>query len=97
MGTGASSASDLGYRDAADGVSSARAAGAVVVSKDSGFPDRVTSLGSSRQLLYITCGHTSTRFLKQVFEEFSSEANRLPGLGKPVVELGDALADSADG
>lgn len=91
FGVAAYSASDLGYWDASDDqiFLAARAAEAVVVSKDSNFLDRVTRLGPPPQLLYVTCGNTSTRFLKDVFIRVFPEAHHLLGQGEPVVEIGD--------
>lgn len=91
FGVPAYSASYLGYRDASDDeiFQAAREARAVVVSKDSDFLDRVTRLGPPPQLLYMTCGNTSTGFLKDVFTRVFSEAHRLLAQGEPVVEIGD--------
>lgn len=91
FGVSAYSASFLGYRDASDDeiFQAARQAGAVVVSKDSDFLDRVTRLGAPPQLLYVTCGNTSTRFLKEVFIRVFPEAHRLLEQGEAVVEISD--------
>ena len=94
FGVEAYSVSFLGYRDASDDqiFRAARAAGAVVVSKDADFLDRVVRLGPPPQLLYVTCGNTSTRFLKTVLERVFPEAHRLLGQGEHVVEIGDRSA-----
>ena len=49
----------------------------MLVSKDSDFLDRVTRLGPPPQLLYVTCGNTSTCFLKEVFVWVFPEARQL--------------------
>lgn len=91
FGVAAFSASYLGYRDAADEVifQAAREAGAVIVSKDSDFLDRVQRLGSPPSLLYVTSGNSTTRYLKVVFMRTFPEARRLFSSGEPIVEIGD--------
>lgn len=91
FGVQAFSAAYLGYRDATDDVifTAARETGVVVVSKDADFLERVTRLGSPPKLLYVTCGNTTTRRLREIFLATFEEAQHLL-LQEDVVELGDA-------
>ena len=84
------SASFLGYREATDDAifEAARLAGAVVMSKDADFLERVLRLGSPPKLLYLTCGNTSTRRLREIFLATFEEAQRLL-ITEDVVEIGD--------
>lgn len=84
------SASYLGYRDATDDMifEAAQLARAVVVSKDADFLERVVRLGSPPKLLYVTCGNTTTRRLKEIFlATFEAAQWLLPA--EDVVEIGD--------
>jgi predicted nuclease of predicted toxin-antitoxin system len=89
FGVEAYSAAYLGYREAEDEVifQAARAAGAVVVSKDADFLERVVRLGPPPQLLYVTCGNTSKARLVEMFSRNFAEARRLLMSGEPVVEI----------
>ncbi|WP_328774731.1 DUF5615 family PIN-like protein [Deinococcus aquaedulcis] len=92
FGAAAYSVGYPGYRDAEDEVifQAARMAGAVVVSKDADFLERVRRLGTPPQLLYVTCGNTSKARLMTVFERHFAQAHALLEAGEPVVELADA-------
>ncbi|WP_161883519.1 DUF5615 family PIN-like protein [Deinococcus alpinitundrae] len=80
----------LGYRDAIDEVifQAVRDAGAVIVSKDSDFLDRVQRLRSPPQLLYVTSGNSSTRHLEEVLLLTFAEAEHLLKQGENIVEIG---------
>jgi predicted nuclease of predicted toxin-antitoxin system len=62
---------DLGLRDATDRAifDAARAASAVVITKDRDFNELVNRLGQPPQIIWVTCGNTSNirigRFSKQ--------------------------------
>lgn len=90
FGVNAFSVAYLGLRDAEDEVifQAARKAGAVIVSKDSDFLERILRLGTPPQLLYVTCGNTSKVHLMQLLTQHFAEAHRLLGSGEPVVEIG---------
>ena len=90
FGVSAFSAAFLGYRDAPDEVifQAARDAGAVIVSKDSDFLDRVQRLGPPPHLLYVTSGNSTTRHLKEVLLKTFPEICRLLLAGESIVELG---------
>jgi len=83
---------DLGLRDAADReiFAAARAAGAVLISKDIDFVDLVQQRGSPPQLLWVTCGNVTNRRLQQVFAATFERAMSLLREGGSVVEIGDA-------
>jgi len=89
FGVEAYSVAYLGYRAAEDEVifQAAREAGAVVVSKDSDFLERVLRLGPPPQLLYVTCGNTSKAQLIEIFGRTFTQAHQLLSSGEPVVEI----------
>lgn len=62
--------------------------GAVIVSKDSDFLERVQRLGSPPKLVYVTSGNRTTRHLKDVFLVTFLEAQRLLIAGEDLVEIG---------
>ena len=90
FGVQAFSATYLGLRDADDEVifQAAREAGAVIVSKDADFLERVLRLGPPPRLLYVTCGNTAKARLMELFRLHFAEAQRLLIEGETVVELG---------
>ena len=82
---------NLGLRDAEDEAifQAARAAGAVVMTKDRDFVDLVSRLGSPPKVLWLTCGNTSNARLRDLL------SRTLPGAlaslaGADIVEIGDA-------
>ena len=60
---------DLGLRDAADRdiFAAARAAGAVLISKDSDFVALVQARGTPPQLVWLTCGNVTNERLCALF------------------------------
>ena len=90
FGVTAYSVGFLGYRDATDDVifQAARAAGGVILSKDSDFLDRVQRLGTPPQLIYVTSGNSSVRHLKEVLIRTFPEAQLLLNGGEAIVEIG---------
>lgn len=88
-GVEAYSASYLGLRDASDDeiFSRARAAGAVVVSKDADFLERINRLGPPPKLLYLTCGNASKAALQRLFEQHFETARHLLESGEIIVEI----------
>lgn len=85
---------DLGLRDAMDSqiFQAARAAGAIVMSKDSDFVELVERLGIPPQVLWITCGNTTNSRLKQILGKCFSQALMLLQNGEPIVEINDAFS-----
>lgn len=59
---------DLGLRDATDSeiFKAAKAADAVVISKDSDFVDLLHRFGPPPRIIWLTCGNTSNKVLKSV-------------------------------
>lgn len=82
---------DLGLRDAPDRLifQRARAAGAVIVSKDYDFVSLLTEFGPPPQLLWVTCGNVSNQRMREVFSAVLPAAVQLLEAGSPVVEIAD--------
>ena len=82
---------DLGLRDAGDLqiFEAARAAGAVVVTKDADFVTLLERLGAPPQVLWVTSGNTSNVRLREIFTAAWPEAARLLAAGEPLVEICD--------
>ncbi|MFC6617839.1 DUF5615 family PIN-like protein [Deinococcus radiophilus] len=89
FGIEAYSAAYLGLRDAEDAAifAQAREAGAVIVSKDADFLERVVRLGPPPRLIYLTCGNTSKAALKILFERQFEQIAILLESGEAVVEV----------
>lgn len=82
---------DLGLRDAKDPVifQAARAADAVVMTKDNDFVELVQRLGSPPKVLWLTCGNTSNARLRMILtRELPTAVARL--------ESGDSLVEITD-
>lgn len=82
---------DLGLRDGKDPpiFQAARAANAVVMTKDSDFVEMVQRLGAPPKVLWVTCGNTSNARLREILSrELPAAVARLEG-GEIVVEIGD--------
>ena len=67
----------------------ARAEDAVIMTKDSDFLILLDELGPPPQILWITCGNTSNKFLKETLQETLSEAIGLLKQGEAIVEIRD--------
>ncbi len=65
----------------------ARAANAVVLTKDRDFVDLVKTFGAPPGIIWVTCGNTSTPCLKGILEARFSTACELLSAGDPVVEI----------
>ncbi|CAM3926963.1 DUF5615 domain-containing protein [Deinococcus saxicola] len=89
FGVEAYSAGFLGYRDATDETIflAARTAGAVIISKDADFLERVIRLGTPPQLLYVTCGNTSKSRLTELLAQTFAQAHTLFLSGEAIVEV----------
>jgi predicted nuclease of predicted toxin-antitoxin system len=82
---------DLGLRDAMDSpiFQAARAAGAVVMTKDKDFVEMVQRLGSPPKILWLTCGNTSNARLREILSKALPAAiKRLDGM-EDLVEIDD--------
>lgn len=90
FGLAAVAVRDLGLREALDPpiFDAARAADAVVMTKDADFPDMVTRLGPPPRVLWLRCGNTSNTALRELLaRELPAALARLTA-GEPLVELG---------
>jgi predicted nuclease of predicted toxin-antitoxin system len=67
---------DLGLRDATDRAIffAARAASAILITKDSDFLRLLDELGSPPKVIWLTCGNTSNTRLKQILTKTLSQA-----------------------
>ena len=71
---------DLGLRDARDIeiFEAARAANAVIMTKDSDFVDLACRLGRPPQILWLTCGNVTNRNLRQLLTITLPDKQSLP-------------------
>lgn len=67
----------------------ARDANAVVITKDRDFREMVLSQGVPPQVIWITCGNTSTTRLQVIFEKAFPLAMDLLRSGEALVEIAD--------
>jgi len=83
---------DLGLRDAEDQVifAAAKAAGVVVMTKDSDFVEMLQRLGPPPQIIWLRCGNTSNARLKQILTQALPDVLPMLANGEPLVEIGDA-------
>lgn len=90
FGVAAAAARDLGLRDALDPpiFAAARAAGAVVMTKDADFAEMVGRLGSPPQVLWLRCGNTSNAALRDLLTRDLPAALVRLAAGDPLVEIG---------
>ena len=84
---------DLGLRDAKDQeiFNAAKVKQAVIMTKDIDFSEILTRKGSPPQILWITCGNTSNKYLKHILKEVLFESINLLKSGEDLVEISDAL------
>ena len=81
---------DLGLRNASDRqiFQAARAAGAIVLTKDSDFVVLQGQLGIPPKIIWLTCGNTSEAALQQVLAQHLPTALALLAGGEELVEIG---------
>ena len=82
------------YLEDADIFKAARAAGAVVVSKDSDLLSMVERVGAPPQFLWRRCGNCSNRELERILKATLGDAIRLLRRGEPIVEITAAFESS---
>lgn len=89
FGVSAVSARDLQLRDAEDAVlfQAARRAGAVVLTKDADFVTLVGRHGPPPQIVWLTCGNTSNRALRELLSSTWPRVVALLEAGEPLVEI----------
>ncbi len=82
----------LGLRDAEDEsiFQAARAANAIVITKDANFLALLARCSAPPQILWITCGNTSNAHLRDLLAATLPEALSFLASGEPLVEIGDA-------
>ena len=80
---------DLGLRDAKDIVifRAARAADAIILTKDSDFPQLLSQHGPPPKVLWLTCGNTSNAALRAVLTRTLPEALALLEAGEALVQI----------
>ncbi len=80
---------ELGLRDAEDAVifAAARAAGAVLMTKDSDFVDLVTRHGPPPQIVWLTSGNTTNAALRRILTGTWPRVAELLTAGEPLVEI----------
>ncbi len=89
FGPDAAAVRDLGLRDAEDPTifARARAAGAVVLTKDSDFVDLLARHGPPPQVVWLTCGNTGNAALRALLATAWPRAAALLAAGEPLVEV----------
>ncbi len=90
FGLEAVSLQQLGLRDAEDSeiFEKARAASAIVITKDSDFMKLVERHGPPPQIVLLTLGNTSNARLRAVFERNWARVASLLTAGEPLIEIG---------
>jgi predicted nuclease of predicted toxin-antitoxin system len=90
LGIDAVAVRDLGLRQAEDSeiFERARAARAVVLSKDSDFVELVTRDGPPPQIVWLTCGNTTNAYLRTLFTITWPRVAALLEANGPLVEIG---------
>lgn len=80
---------ELGLRDAKDVeiFEAARVEDAVILTKDSDFIDLVCRLGMPPQILWLTCGNVTNRYLKELLSLTLLDALGQLSAGEPIVEI----------
>ena len=59
------------------------------MTKDSDFLILLDEIGPPPQILWINCGNTSNKFLKEILKQILPDALNLLKQGEPVVEIRD--------
>ena len=73
----------------------AKAANAVVFTKDADFAALVGQHGAPPQIVLVTCGNTSNARLRQIVETAWRTVRPMLERGEPLVELGDQPKEGA--
>ena len=92
FGVDASALRDMGLRDATDQeiFRAAKAAGAIVMTKDSDFVTLQLRYGAPPQIIWLTCGNTSNRYLRELLVRTLPQALALLEAGEDLVEISAA-------
>ena len=80
---------DVGLREAEDPDiwDAARRAGAIVLTKDADFDERVKRLGPPPHIIWLTCGNTSEEYLRNLLETQLPVALEMIRHGEALVEI----------
>ena len=83
---------DVGLRDATDReiFRQAQEAGAIVMTKDSDFVTMHDQYGAPPQVIWLTCGNTSNRYLRTLLTQALPQALALLQAGENLVEISAA-------
>ena len=89
FGVEAAPVRELGLRDAEDPVivAAARAAGAVLMTKDRDFVDLVARQGPPPRIVWLTCGHTTNAALRGILAGAWPRVADLLAAGESLVEI----------
>lgn len=89
IGTEAAALRDVGLRNASDSeiLEAARKANAVILTKDADFVELVYARGAPPQVIWITCGNSTNRYLKGILAATFQDAMRLLEKGEAIVEI----------
>jgi len=96
FGIEAISIGDLGLRDEEDSqlFKEARAAEAVLMTKDSDFLVLLERHGPPPQVVWLTCGNTSNEHLRQILQSAFPDALALLKQGESLIEISQASPSS---
>jgi len=85
---------DHGLRDAEDSTifAAARAAGAVVLTKDADLADLLARHGPPPQFLWLTCGNTSNAALRRILAAAWPRTAELLDKQEPLIEISGSTA-----
>jgi predicted nuclease of predicted toxin-antitoxin system len=97
FGVAAAAVRDLGLRDARDVeiFRAARAADAVVLTKDADFPALLAQLGPPPRIIWLTCGNLRNAGLRAVLASALPEALALVATGESLVQIAAPPAEPA--
>jgi len=89
LGVKATALRDLGLRDAEDPeiFAAAKAAGVIVMTKDSDFVDLVERLGPPPKIIWLTCGNTSNARLREILSVTLLKSLELLSTDEMLVEI----------
>lgn len=89
LGVEAIALRDLGLREAEDSeiFAAAKAAGAIVMTKDSDFVDLVERLGPPPKIIWLTCGNTSNARLREILSATLLRSLELLRTDETLVEI----------
>lgn len=79
----------LGAADDSPIFAAARAAGAVVMTKDSDFAELVTHLGPPPQVVWLRCGNTSNTVLRDLLSREMPDVLSQLVAGEALIEVGE--------